>query len=86
MSLTKETDRGTRLSQLKELARLLAVQLDMAIDPKSVAQMARQYRETIKEIEDIEGATDDGDEIGEILAQRKADGKSSTVRKSRARV
>ena len=47
--------------------------------------VAKQYRETILEIEQIEGAKSDDDEIGEVLAQRQADGKSGTVRKNRAK-
>jgi hypothetical protein len=43
-------------------------------------QLSRQYRETIKEIEEIKGMEKDDDEIGEILSARKADGKPDTVR------
>ena len=60
------TARGTRLEQLK--------------------QLAKQYRETIREIEEIEGAKDDTDEIGAILAQREHDGKSGAVRTYRTGV
>ena len=62
-----------RLQKLKELeCRLLDVMDDC--DSKSLASIARQYRETIREIEELEGAgaTDDG--ISEILSARKADG------------
>ena len=41
---------------------------------------AKQYRETIKEIEEIRGVADDDDEIGRILSTREADGKSGAVR------
>lgn len=46
--------------------------------------MAKQYRETIREIEEIEGVSADGDEISEILTNREADGKPGAVRKNRA--
>ena len=74
-----------RLSKLKELEEFLRVQMHEA-DPKSVAAIAKQYRETIREIEEIEGGVTEDDEIGAILSDRKADGKSGAVRKSRARV
>ena len=41
---------------------------------------SQEYRETIKEIEEIKGMEKDDDEIGEILSERKADGKPDTVR------
>ena len=74
-----------RLNKLKELEEFLKVQMHEA-DSKSVAAIAKQYRETIREIEEIEGGETEDDEIGAILSDRKADGKSGAVRKSRARV
>lgn len=80
------TARGTRLEQLKTLARVLAVNIDSCKDAKTLPQLAKQYRETIREIEEIEGAADDTDEISEILAQRESDGKPGAVRTHRAGV
>ena len=79
------TSTGNRLEQLKGLARILAEQIDVCskdiIDgPKCMPQLSKQYRETIREIEEIEGAENNDDEIGEILSERKADGKSNSVR------
>ena len=49
-----------RLDKLKNLeARLLAAMSEE--DGKSLAQLARQYRETIREIEEIEGAEQTAD-------------------------
>ena len=76
------TARGTRLEQLKQLAKVLAA----GIDCRALPQLTKQYRETIREIEEIEGANDDGDEIGEILAERESDGKPGAVRTHRAGV
>lgn len=73
---------ATRLEKLKELEEYLRNLLDEA-DAKSAAAIAKQYRETIKEIEEKEGGTPDGDELGAILEQRKADGKPGAVRKNR---
>ena len=41
-------------------------------------------RETIYEIEEIEGKEGNGDEISELLSARQADGKPGAVRKARA--
>lgn len=80
------TARGTRLEQLKTLVRVLAVNIDSCKDAKTLPQLAKQYRETIREIEEIEGAADDTDEISEILAQRESDGKPGAVRTHRTAV
>ena len=68
-----------RLEKLRQLERELRTALDEA-DPRSIASIARQYRETIREIEEIEGATDDGDEIAQILSDVDADGNARAVR------
>lgn len=86
MKMKSVTARGDRLKQLKELARVLAESIDSCLDPKALPPLAKQYRETIREIEEIEGANDDGDEIGEILAERENDGKPGAVRTHRAGV
>lgn len=79
------TASGTRLEQLENLAIVLAKQIDLCTGKlddsmKTVPQLAKQYRETIKEIEEIRGMEKDDDEIGEILSARKADGKPDAVR------
>ena len=72
-----------RLEKLKDLeAKLLAV-MELA-DAKSFASVAKQYRETIREIEEIEGSEVTDDEIGSILQNREAEGKPGAVRKNRA--
>ena len=75
------TARGTRLEQLKQLAKVLAAGIDTCKDCRALPQLTKQYRETIREIEEIEG-----DEIGEILAERENDGKPGAVRTHRAGV
>ena len=75
---------GSRLEQLKNLAGILAKQIDLGEENKdglkTLPQLSKQYRDTIKEIEEIEGADRNDDEIGEILTARTADGKSGAVR------
>jgi hypothetical protein len=68
-----------RLEKLKELEGILEHALATS-DIKSMAAIARQYRETIREIEEIEGATDDGDEIAQILSDVDSDGNARAVR------
>lgn len=76
---------GDRLEQLKNLSRILANQIDVCSEdsengPKLMPQLSKQYRETIKEIEEIEGNGDADDEIDNILSRRQADGKPGAVR------
>ena len=75
---------GSRLEQLKNLAGILAKRIDLCEKNKdglkTLPQLSKQYRDTIKEIEEIEGADRNDDEIGEILTARTADGKSGAVR------
>lgn len=84
-SIVSVTKRGTRLQQLETLAEILARQMDecekgVQDAPRLLPQLAKQYRETIREIEEIRGMEGEDDEIGEILSERKADGKSDAVR------
>ncbi len=82
--MTTVARKGTRLEQLKNLAQLLAKQIDECMNDvdgaKLLPQLSKQYRETIREIEEIEGVSKNDDEIGELLTARKADGKSDAVR------
>ena len=70
MSMANVTRDGSRLEQLKELAMVIATEIDGGDGTHSMAQLARQYRETIREIEEIEGNDDDGDEIAQLIARR----------------
>jgi succinate dehydrogenase flavin-adding protein (antitoxin of CptAB toxin-antitoxin module) len=72
----------TRLDKLKELEAHLYDSL-MSCEDRSLASITKQYRETIKEIEEIEGGESE-DEIADILNSRNADGKSRTVRPNRS--
>lgn len=79
------TGNGSRLEQLENLAKVLAKQIDVCANglgdgAKLMPLLAKQYRETIKEIEEIRGVADDDDEIGRILSTREVDGKSGAVR------
>ena len=64
------TESGTRLEQLKTLALVLADAIDNGDGEHSMAQLARQYRETIAEIHALEDSDDDGDAIAKLIAKR----------------
>lgn len=74
----------TRLEKLKELEGMLYQMMQKA-NSRAISSLARQYRETIREIEEIEGGESE-DEIADILKGREADGKSRTVRPNRSKV
>lgn len=61
------TENGTRLDKLKDLALILARQIDGDDGSHSMAQLARQYRETIAEIDELEREEPDEDGIDAIL-------------------
>lgn len=69
----------SRLEKLKELEVDLKRLMSKA-NSRSYASLAKQYRETIREIEEIEGLEGNDDEIAELLTKREADGKPGAVR------
>lgn len=75
-----------RLAQLVVLRDKLACAIDTCESMRDLAALSKQYRETLKEIEEIEGGSEQDDEIGEILGSREADGKPGAVRKNRSGV
>ena len=64
----------SRLEKLKELEKELYSLMKKA-NSRTIATLARQYRETLKEIEEIEGADDNEDEIAKLLS---GDGQSDS--------
>lgn len=81
-----EANEGDRLEKLKALAELLAEKMDEVKYIKDLPPLAKQYRETIREIEEIEGNVNEADEITEILRSRENNGKSGAVRKNKSAV
>ena len=63
--MTSVTCDGSRLEQLKTLAYVLA----RRIDDDSEAQLARQYRETIREIAELEDENDGDDIISKLISE-----------------
>ena len=76
--LSKFANKGTRLEQLRELLEILANEIDQRPGARDLAQLSRQYRDTLKEIEELEGAEPTNDGIAEILSARQADGHTRT--------
>ena len=75
-----------RVSQLKALLEILADAIDNRPGARDLAALSKQYRETLAEIEALEGNAPKDDQIEELLKNRQANGKSNTVRKNRAAV
>ena len=73
----------TRLEKLYDLEHELKTLMSKA-NSRTYASLARQYRETIKEIEEIEGREGDNDEIAKILGE--SNGMPGAVRKNRTKV
>ena len=69
--MTDATDGYELLRGLKALADRLAGELDACYDQKLVPQLARQYRETMLKIDELEGGADDGDEIASIIVRNR---------------
>lgn len=68
-----------RLEKLKELEKELYTLMKRA-NSRSIAAIAKQYRETLREIDELEGNVQDGDDIDKILSQRESSGKPGAVR------
>ena len=74
---------GTQLGELEALAEILSEQLQVS-DEKTVAAIAKQYRETLYEIERVKGMEQTNDEIDDILSE--GDGKPTAIRQDRSLV
>lgn len=73
----------TRLDKLKKLESDLLELMGKA-NSRTYASLAKQYRETIREIDELEGGVDNSDEIAQLLNGRN--GEPRAVRKNRAAV
>ena len=56
-----------RLNRLVALRNKLSDAIDECDSKRDLAALARQYRETLKEIEEIEGTGNDESEIDKLL-------------------
>ena len=82
-SLYKASKTGKRLDSLLELRDVLAVAIDECESMRDLAALSKQYRETLTEIDIIQGVTGDDDEISTLLQSRSDNGLAGAVRKTR---
>ena len=71
MAMTQVTRDGHRPEQLRELALALAGWMDQCESARDMASLARQYRETIDELDSL-GVDDDEDGLAQIISRRAA--------------
>ena len=60
----------SRLEKLKELEQQLYSMMQTA-NSRSMAVLARQYRDTLREIDEIEGGESEDDEIAAIVLRHR---------------
>lgn len=70
----------SRVEQLKELLLILAKEIDDGPGARDMASLSKQYRETLAEIEAIEGDKSNEDEIQMLLTERESNGKPGAIR------
>lgn len=63
--------KSDRLTQLRELLEELAAAIDRKPGARDLAQLSKQYRETLKEIQELEMSQGSGNEIDSILAEHR---------------
>lgn len=83
MSLLSKSKKNDRAAQLEELKYKLAKAIDTCESMRDLAALSRQYRETIKELDEIQGGDTD-DEISRIIGFRQAAGRPGAVRENRS--
>ena len=82
-SMQEAAEVGSRPEQLHELLRRIAWAIDACGETGAADKLpalSRQYRETLREIHEIEGDVDDEDPIAAIANRRASDGKPGAVR------
>lgn len=77
--MTTVTRRGSRKETLDNLALQIASKMDKCESDAVYSQLARQYRETLKAIDELD-IEDEDDAVTKIIEERQADGKSVRVR------
>ena len=72
-----------RLTKLKQLEAKLETALDECEGDK-VAPIAKQYRETLREIEELEGQKGNNNDIADILRKRQVNGLPGAIRQNKS--
>lgn len=71
VSMASATSGFDRLEALEALAARLAAEIDVCEDVKTLPGLAKQYRETMAEIDTIKGGMDDDTEIASIILRNR---------------
>ena len=71
VSMASATSGFDRLEALEALAERLAAEIDVCEDVKTLPGLAKQYRETMAEIDIIKGGMDDDTEIASIILRKR---------------
>lgn len=69
--LSTATSGNDRLEMLRELAAILATEIDSCESARDLAALSRQYRETIREIDAIENGEDADDAIAALILRNR---------------
>ncbi len=72
-----------RLTKLKQLEAKLETALDEC-DGDKIAPIAKQYRETLQEIDELEGSKGNNNDISDILRKRQVDGLPGAIRQNKS--
>ena len=62
---------GDRLVALQALAGELAQRLDSTEDVRTIASLARQYRETLADIDELSHAEDEDTSLADLIRKKK---------------
>lgn len=83
-TMQEAAEHGTRLEQLRELLIRIGGKIDECMgnnDAGNMASLSRQYRETLKEITELEkDGGEPNDPIAAITSRRESAGKPGAVR------
>lgn len=71
-NLAELTANLDRLEALKELANILAADIEVCESMRDMAALSRQYRETIREIDLIEGGDAEENEVSLVIRRRQS--------------
>lgn len=62
---------GDRLEALQALADELAMRLDSTEDVRTIASLARQYRETLADIDELTHAEDEDTSLADLIRKKR---------------
>ena len=71
--MISNTIHSDRLTQLKSLLEILAEAIDRKPGARDLAQLSKQYRETLREIEELEAAENIDDPISDLLSHWRSE-------------